>query len=56
MIQMSATFLTAEEAADWRQRQLVQYDPRGYGTSLDTLWSPAIGLWVVSGSRWSSCD
>jgi hypothetical protein len=54
MISISRPFTTEEDARKWMTSYLSQYHPAGYGTTLSVKFDGS--LWIVSGSRFSSCD
>jgi hypothetical protein len=54
MISIHHIFESLEKAEAFIARYLSQYPPQGYATSLGRKCVD--GLWIVSGSRFSSCD
>lgn len=47
---------TKEAAEKLKESILYNFHPCGYGTSLSIYEDTAAGKWVVTGSRYSSCD
>ena len=55
MIRITETFATREEADTFVANYLRSYHPCGYGTSL-SVSATKDGKWLVTGSRYRSCD
>ena len=52
---VSEDFDYKEEAEMWKTLYLKNYNPMGYGTSIEVKFLPVTKKYVVTGSRNSSC-
>lgn len=56
MTRVYEEFHNQKDAMQFKDDYLNRYHPSGYGTSLSVWPKRDEGLWVVSGSRFVSCD
>jgi hypothetical protein len=57
MINIFQKFDTEEDAKIWSEDYLKRYHPCGYDTVLNKpLFNDVENVWIVRGSRYSSCD